>query len=214
MPITCKRLLIAMTILSIPAVTGLLLTRFRRNIISRRDPLQALGAVLIKEVDDPDDLDTIIDVAPPEHSREMVVHESSPRVVRTSELRERRAIDRQVIDYTTVYRLVGNLVNKCKLELNIIKHNEANVLVARRWFQKELNEMPDLRLKHKSMALPLCVEMVFVPNSHEVIAKKLIATRVIAERVEETGRRWFSYLHPSTHHILGRFVFGATASAV
>jgi hypothetical protein len=93
-----------------------------------------------------------------------------------------------------------------KLALPLMRERtQANEAVAHHFIRTYLRAR-DVRITHMARILPIAVALVFIPNESEIFARKLMATPLFVERVEEQSREYYSREAPWLGNWFGRKV--------
>lgn len=240
MPALTKILLSTFCVL-VPAAIGLgalVWKRYNHNNITFNSFEQGLGEQLLESIDDMEDSVDLLVAAvnrldDGEHDKfiedaltDMGCDDGSldgqpdkPVVMEVSLARKILSVkpgtgSKSATEFTNLNRLAAVLVAKCKQDIIVSRHTEANTMVVRRWFMMEMKHIPDLRLKHRDKLLTICTALVFVPTATDITMRRVMASKAVTNRQEEGERHWFTYLSPSYMHPFGRRMEAHTASAV
>jgi len=109
-------------------------------------------------------------------------------------------------DFTNHKKMAAYMGAMCRTSLNLGVDSVANRLVARRWLMARLDEVKDLRLKHRVAILPLALEVVFIPSNYEVEARDMSKSEAVTRRLESYAEDRWAYEGPSWVHPFGRVV--------
>lgn len=83
------------------------------------------------------------------------------------------------------------IVNEAKNRFGCPPRNKANLLAVRKFLVDRMTAV-NVRPTHMNMMLPLCIEMVFVPNDSELAAERIAACWE-ATRGSSAYKRWYRW---------------------
>jgi hypothetical protein len=78
-----------------------------------------------------------------------------------------------------------------KAEFGLLPHTGANVLVVQK-FVRDAMRSHKVRPAHISYLMPIAVSLSFVPTRGDVMAKQLLATRAVADRIADASGNYWS----------------------
>jgi len=112
-----------------------------------------------------------------------------------------------VVDSKISYRnrpdYLSEVVALCKISIEGIREDtKANELVGRRWLSMQMQK-DKLRPKHIARILPEAVQMLFIPDKHEVRARQSRYSNAVLDRLDEYNANYTPRHRPTVWNWFG-----------